>query len=606
MSRKKKFKPQQPAPSAIAHSTRATAANQQRSKLFWWLASIPAAIAILLYIQTLQYQYALDDITVITQNKLVQKGFAGIPELLKTDYWYGFTDRVRGHQYRPLSLVMFAIEHQLAPGSPMLSHLVNVLLYALTGTLLFVVLHRLFSSIGLFIPFVATILFIAHPIHTEVVSNIKSRDEILCLFLALGSLYAALRYFKSTGLAWMVLSGFLFLMALMSKETAIAFVILIPLSGYFAGHRSPRQLVFGSLILLAFTGLYFAVRFMAVQDMQSAPIDPYDNTVMLAQSKSEEIGTAFSILLRYIGLLLVPVKLSYDYSYAQLPIVPLGSASAIIGVLVYLGLLVWALRGLRSKKLSSWAILFFLISLAPVSNLFLKIGSTMAERFLYMPSVGFCVLIAALLAYAFRAAKKSTGDLSRSFFSTYSTPLLIVFVITVLYAGRTITRNKVWENNISLFKSGLESAPNSARVHYNWGTTLLNQLFAKSTDAADRRSYLMEAKTELEESGRIYPNSIFTQKNIGAVYINTGEYQKAIPILSAVLQKEPNDTTTLKNMGRCYAYSMDFATAAKYFENCIRIAPQVAENYQLAGSAYQFMGDINKANQYFAKAKQLQ
>ena len=161
----------------------------------------------------------------------------------------------------------------------------------------------------------------------------------------------------------------------------------------------------------------------------------------------------------------------------------------------------------------------------------------------------------------------------------------------------------MWENNITLFQSGLISAPNSARVHYNWGTTLLNQLYAKSSDPAERKGYLEEARTELEESNRIYPNNIFTQKNIGALYINAGEYQKAIPILTTVLQKEPNDTTTLKNMGRAYAHSMDFATAAAYFESCIKLAPGVAENYQLAGSAYQFMGDAQKANQYFEQAK---
>ena len=139
--------------------------------------------AFLLYGNTLTHDYTLDDLIVIKDNSFTKKGFSGIKEIFSYDSFTGFfgTEKklVAGGRYRPLSIATFAVEYAVMGGlNPFLSHLINVLLYALTGSIILILLNRLFKSPTgkpwyLSLAFIATVLFMAHPIHTEVVANIK-------------------------------------------------------------------------------------------------------------------------------------------------------------------------------------------------------------------------------------------------------------------------------------------------------------------------------------------------------------------------------------------------------------------------------------------------
>ena len=142
--------------------------------------------AFLLYSGSIEHDFALDDGTVVHENSVTTQGFSGIPTILKTDYWYGSGHNTsRGPIYRPTSLVVYAIAWQFYPGNPHAYHLINVLFYALSCLLLFLVLCKLFQDQNLLFPFICALLYAAHPIHTEVVNNIKSLDEILCLLFGL-------------------------------------------------------------------------------------------------------------------------------------------------------------------------------------------------------------------------------------------------------------------------------------------------------------------------------------------------------------------------------------------------------------------------------------
>ena len=122
---------------------------------------------------------------------------------------------------------MFAIEWQIAPGNPRSSHWINVLLYVLTAFMLFVALALFFEKQNIVLPFIATILFVAHPIHTEVVANIKSRDEILCLLYRV----VGCREVCAPGRKqYLAMAGISIFLAMLSKETAVAMVIMAPMT----------------------------------------------------------------------------------------------------------------------------------------------------------------------------------------------------------------------------------------------------------------------------------------------------------------------------------------------------------------------------------------
>jgi tetratricopeptide (TPR) repeat protein len=637
MSRKHSFKKENKViPEPTTATLPAESAHPNR-RLKIYLGLIITILAFLLYAQTATYKFTLDDGSVIVQNKLVQKGMGGIKEILSTDYWYGYTEQLRGLQYRPASLLMFAVEEEFFPGQPGVHHLVNVILYALTCLLLFLLIAKIFPSKNLLLPFVTILLYTAHPVHTEVVSNIKSRDEILCFLFGIAALFAMFKYHASRRVIFLALSGLAVFLSITSKETGIAFVLLIPLVLYFTREVNGRFMGAATLSLVAFAALYFFIRHQVVKDVQSIDLLVIDNTLVAAQSKAEQFATAFTVLLKYLGLLLLPHPLSYDYSFSQVKIVSFSDAKALFSLFLYLALGIFAVLNTRKKNPYALAIFLFLLLLAPVSNIFLKIGSTMAERFLYMPSLGFCLALGLLLMKLSRVRLpvKPVYSVS-SFFTQNVTVITAVLLAVILYSFKTVSRNKDWQDNVHLFGKDVQTSPNSARTHYNWGLSNIYDLYLEEEDPGLKKEYLEEGRRELETALDIYPEYFEAEKPLGYVHLKQGAYetavkhfdqylvmnpkdvatlnnkaaalmgmqmyQGAIPVLELALAKEPSDTSAVKNLGRCYAYTQQFSKAVEYFLKSIQLSPGVSENYRLAGMAYQFLGDSTRARPYLEKA----
>jgi|GEM_PF-750654 len=210
----------------------------------------------LLYGNTLLNSYNMDD-TLVTQNHpYTAKGFAGISDILKSPYYSD--DMGYNYEYRPVTHISFAIEHQFFGEHPGVSHAINVLLYGLTAILMFYVLQLLFPVLGLVFTLLVSLLFIAHPLHTEVVSSIKNRDEILSLLFALLSLIYALQFLnRGTWWRWILVPMFL-LLALLSKTSAASFMLIIPFACALQSTSSRKYaaiLVASFLSLLAFIEL---------------------------------------------------------------------------------------------------------------------------------------------------------------------------------------------------------------------------------------------------------------------------------------------------------------------------------------------------------------
>ena len=193
----------------------------------WKEALILLITAISLYGYSMQFEYVLDDKIVLSENNFVKKGFNGIKEILTTESFAGYfgeqKNLVVGARYRPLSIVTFALEYELFGLNTRVSHLINILLYALSGLLLFRLISMLVKDKStsrwfLCIPFITALLFVIHPIHSEVVANVKGRDEILTLLFSLLTFYS---FFKAKGpqkILWSTIGVLTFFLALLSKE----------------------------------------------------------------------------------------------------------------------------------------------------------------------------------------------------------------------------------------------------------------------------------------------------------------------------------------------------------------------------------------------------
>jgi hypothetical protein len=190
-------------------------------KAHWGYSLIIILIAFIQFSNTLGHSFAWDDKIVIQENERVQEGFSGITKLFEK---HNTALRQDQYGYRPITLMSFAIDYELSNGEPGLFHFMNLVYFALLCVVLFLVLKKLFFNYSTVVPFLITLLFTVHPIHTEVVANIKSRDEILALLFCLISLIQLIKFYDLRKWQYLVYTLIFFLLGFLSKENAVVFI----------------------------------------------------------------------------------------------------------------------------------------------------------------------------------------------------------------------------------------------------------------------------------------------------------------------------------------------------------------------------------------------
>lgn len=335
----------------------------------------------LIYGQGIGYGYVLDDEIVIHKNEYVKQGFGGLRKIFSEDSFSGyFADKsqlylLEGGRYRPLSLATFAIEWAVfGPEKYKISHIVNILWYVLTTFLLFRILARLFplregGQWYFSVPFLSALLYIAHPLHVEAIANIKGRDEIMALFFSLGSLYCMLRYVENRAGWWLFGSAASMFLGLLSKENAITFLAVIPLTLWFFGRKKgggEQGANLSALVSLMWplavaAALFILVRYRALGFMldHGRAITDLMNQPFMEMNASEKFATIFMTLGWYVKLLIFPHPLTHDYYPYHVPKVNWSDWRAAGSLILYGALIAWTLYGLPRRKVSAYAIAFF-------------------------------------------------------------------------------------------------------------------------------------------------------------------------------------------------------------------------------------------------------
>lgn len=362
--------------------------DSEEKKLYRWLSAIVFFSAIVLYANTLTHDYALDDYQVISENRITKQGWQSIPVIFKTTHRFGY-NYPSDDLYRPLTKSVFALQWSLSPGNPVIGHFTNVLLYALTAVLLLYTL-KIYSGKLLF-SFITTLLFIVHPIHTEVVANIKSADEILSLLFGLSSLYYIYHYINSSKTGKALAAVFLFFCALLSKESSITLLAVFPVVAYLFTNASKQKQVFLFAGFLLITLTYLFIRNAVTGYVVAETHSPIDNFLVTAPDFAQRFATAVFILALYIKLFFLPFTLVSDYSAGQLEIIGLADYRFIISIVLLISLVIIAIVLFKKRPWISFGIFFFFITASVSSNIFFTIGTAMSERLMYMPSLGWCM-----------------------------------------------------------------------------------------------------------------------------------------------------------------------------------------------------------------------
>ncbi|MEK6616201.1 MAG: tetratricopeptide repeat protein, partial [Bacteroidota bacterium] len=521
------------------------------------LGLIVGLFGFLLYSNTLSHNYVLDDFSAIKENNIVRQGIGAIPEIFKTSYRQGYLS-VKDGLYRPLSLVTYAIEWNFFPDKPGVSHFVNVVLYGLTGILLFLTLCKLFERIGESenrrigeaFAFIASLLFIAHPLHVEVVANIKSRDEIVCFLFVICSFLFVFRFLERGQKKFLWLGVLTYFLSLLSKETSITFLALLPLALHFFSSASIRKNISVTAFFLVVAVVYLFIRHSVLQGaMADDGISIADNVIAGAKTFSTHVGTAFYILGLYVKQLLFPHPLSYDYSFNHIPIVSLGNIFSIISLVFYIAIGSYAaivlLKSFKKNteyriqntesKILSFGVLFFLIPIFLFSNLVLIIGTSMGDRLMYFPSLGFCIVVAVLLI---KLLKIETIDLNSL---TSTVKFIPVFIIVTLFGYKTYSRNADWKDNYTLYSHDVTIVPNSVKAHYYLGLELVKVVADVEQDAEKKKMRYEAGISELEKAVKIHPTFSSAYTQMGVAYYRMKNYEKAIQNYNKAVELKPSD-----------------------------------------------------------------
>lgn len=475
---------------------------------FWTQPMIMGGIllfAIVLYFITFNYGYILDDKIFLSENNYVNQGFAGIWNLFAEESMAGYfgeqKDLITGARYRPLSLVSFAIENQFLGLKPGFSHIVNALLYGITGMLIFYVCALFWPAESgrpwyMKIGFWAAILFIAHPVHTEVVANIKGRDEILALLFAVLTL---IKGFKAKSSMDYILTGFFFYLALLSKENAITYLAVIPASLFiFRKNRISgqewRNLI---LALLGATIIYLFQRYMVIGYFLSSgkEITELLNNPFVEMNGAEKYATIFYTLIKYVQLLFWPHPLSHDYYPYAIATKDWTHWASILSLILYAAAAIFVLLKLRKKNIYTYLIFCFFATLSIVSNIPFTVGTTMNERFIYMPSLSFALFVPYLLISGWKTISPTVKKVG----------IAAMIIYTLVFSFLTIRRLPVWADALSLNRSAVSVYPNSARSSLFMGTALYNEA-NEIEDTNEKMAVYDESLGHIGRALRIYPN----------------------------------------------------------------------------------------------------
>jgi Flp pilus assembly protein TadD len=441
------------------------------------------------------------------------------------------------------------------------------------------------------------LLFIIHPIHTEAVSHIKSRDELLSWLFLLLTMYCSLNFLTKRNYWQLVFSLVFYFLALLSKENGVTFIVILPLTFYFFTITKLRSIVLTTLPFAVVLGLYVLMRISIVPVMAKAGTDVL-NAPYLYATPVQHMATALMLLGKYMMLLFYPNPLSCDYSYNQFPYVNFSNWRVWLSVLIQAGLILYALMKLREKNIVSYGILFYFCSIFIVSNIIIDVGTFIGERFLYQPSFGFCVAVVAAGNELIQKIKFKTIQ------QKFSMVAALIAIVVVLSGFQTRQRNTEWNNDQLLWSSDVKKVPNSALAHENIGNIFMNIGNSAATPQQQKDDYdtaLMQFTTAV----KILPNYPITWFNLGDLYTRMGNDDEAEKAYFNCIKQDSTYAKAYDGMGTVYFDKKNYEKALPYFKKGTQLDTTNAITYGNLGACYQMLGQYETAITYYKKSLRL-
>ena len=582
------------------------------------------------YLNSIWGDFVFDDITLIKAEDRIEK-LENIPRLLNPFSPSYLT-------YRPIRTISYSIDHYFFGKNPTGYHLSNIFYHFICSWLVFLLAGKLTRSQPLALA--TSLVFALHPIHTEVVSYISGRRDVLSSLFFLLGLYWFLRYREENSPKYLMGVFLAYTLGVLSKEMAVTLPAVMFLFDWKSEIDRPShsgEIRYSARLFSSFTqafrqnlrlyipllaiGIFFVIYYLFITPSST------NLNVYWGGSPYSTLLTTFTILAKYLQLLFFPITLIVDYNSGQ--VFPLAESilepAVLFSAMGIILILILSLRGFASPGLHGLCGLFFFITILPVCHI-IPHHELMAEHFLYLPSFAYCLFVVLLWGKII------------SFSSLKKWGYIFLTVILLLFSVRTILRNRDWKNEFSLWTATLRDAPLSIRAHTNLGLVHLNrneldsaiQYFQQSLRipskkelgtvsrerawqnmgiAFHRKKDLVQALKCYQEVIKLNPSNYVAYLNIGAVLSMQQNHPEAIDNYQKALQIAPGSKEAMLNLALGYAQAKNHSAALEAFNRLLRIDRgtdySARAHFNMGMIYYYYLNDFQQASYHFEYARRM-
>lgn len=530
------------------------------------------------YLNTLSNGFVYDDNAQVLENPYVQN-LRYIPHIFTTTAW-AFNGQGPSNYYRPMMSLGYLFCYQIFGRSAYGFHLTNILVHMGVVGMLFALGVCLFQSRQ--VAFWAAALFALHPIHTESVAWIGAVTDLELTFFYLLTFFFFLRTAKpgdGTDLRMQIAMLVSFVLAAISKEQALTLPLLAAIyEHYFRPDRAETtwaQKVSRYDLLWMAAAVYMLVRIRLLGTF--APSSQFPDL-----SRTQTVLSAFALLGHYFWKLLLPAQLCAFYVFQRIVSpwdwrVLAGAAAAASYAALFIVL--W-----RRARDMAFPLLWLLLTLLPVLNAKWVGENVFAERYLYLPSVGFCWLAAWAGLRLWNTAAAGRPILRQAFVAS-------LILIAALCVWRIVTRNSDWHDNLTFYQRTLAASPDAYIIRTNLGAVY------------DRMGDSSDAEREWQETLRSHPHNAVALADLGMLYARQRLYSLGATYLQRAILADPSYADAHVKLGFVYLQSEELDKAASEFQSAVRMAPMNISGY--AGLAYVYWkrGDSAKAEEQLRRAE---
>ncbi|XP_068133728.1 protein O-mannosyl-transferase TMTC1 isoform X2 [Hyperolius riggenbachi] len=610
-----------------------------------WTFALPAVVAGLCFARSLAGEFVHDDIWAILNNP-DSRGETNLSSVFRNDFWgKSMSDNTSHKSYRPLCVMSFRINVFLWGLDPFYFHVVNVILHGLASSLLCYV-----CSVTVFedrrLALAAALLFAVHPVHTEAVAGIVGRADVLACLLFLLAFLSYIRSVETDSTAdhfpgtrsplLLLLSLLLGTCAMLMKETGITVfgvclvydfqILCLRRIKRLASLEHPLKNTWAAALPFLRRAALVSCHVMLVLGFRvhimggSMPLfSEQDNPASFSPYILTRFLT-FSYLLAFnAGLLLAPITLCYDWQVGSIPLVhSLWDRRNLETLVLFVVLLCLSLHCSTTRKSGHREVLvgllFLVFPFIPASNLFFRVGFVVAERVLYMPSMGFCILC----VHGMKCLYARSGPRGSSAVT------LGVLLLLILFSWKTMLQGECWRSRESLFRSGVQTLPHNAKVHYNYANFLKDQnrkeeaiehyrivlrLYPQHPSALNNLGTLTSNATAAEEYYRqalaVSPQHSRALFNLGNLLRNQGRNEEAELVLRESLLQGPFFADAYSSLGSLLADQKRFLEAEEVYQTGIKNCPDSSDLQNNYGVFLVDIGAAQKAVSHYHQALHL-